>query len=327
MIDEIPERDPLPNKSQARPLSLTHCAILLTLVFVVLLAMFWGSRALDSLATKLWPDPTDPKIEVAVAKTGTTINIAKSSQPATNSGPVPIPLQSNQMQSNQESLTGQQNFLNQQAALKEQQSKELSSQTSAPAMPENILQPIKENSGDLAKQKNPENANANLKTLNTELKTVADNNTPNLPIANSIETSLKTASEAVKREKEQKLQQTQIASSQSRKEPLRAKEEKHYSSSEKEILNHDPRHYTVQILGMHNKNKLKSFMNETKLKGKVRCCRGNHQGKPWYILVYGEYATREEAQKVMAALPEEVKNQKPWVRSFASLQGTIHARE
>jgi len=375
MIDEIPERDPLPNKSQARPLSLSHLAILLTLVFLVLLVMFWGSRALDSLAAKLWPSPMDPNIEVAVDKTAaaisrTAVNISKSSNSASNSGPIPIPLQSNQT-----NLAGQQNFLNQQAALKEQQGKQSSSKASNQATPESALvasaslfgrgdakdartkeatvekaiavtplakanklenktgpealQPItptKENSAGLANLRNPNPEDTNLNALNNELKTVTDANldlASDLTAANSIETSLKTASEAVKREKEQR----RLQALQSVKQPLKAEGAKQYSASEKEILKNDPRHYTVQILGMHNKNKLQSFMNEAKLKGKVRYCRGNHQGKPWYILVYGEYATREEAQKVMAALPEEVKKQKPWVRSFASLQGTLHARE
>jgi septal ring-binding cell division protein DamX len=336
MIDEIPERDSIPTKSQAKPMSLARLAILLSLVFAVLLVMLLGSRALDILAAKLWPAPTDSKIEVGSLKTGTRIDVSKANIPTMNSGPVPIPGQTNpanqikptNLGNNQTVQTNpavSQNALNQQSTLTNSSNTktDLQSTADAPLLAAASLFSAEQDKVGNDTPSIDKDKNAAILATPQALAAEQPVNKEESKITSALETSLKNASQAIQKEKEQKLQQNL----QSSKQKLPSKETKQYSAQEKEILKNDPRHYTLQILGMHNQTKLKSFINGSKLQGKVRYCRGDHQGKPWYILVYGEYATREEAEKVLANLPEDIKKQKPWVRSFASLQGTLHARE
>ncbi len=355
MIDEIPERDNLPSKTPESALSLTRLAILLTLVFAVLLAMLLGSRALDMVAAKLWPDPTTSQPKLISAYSGTT---SSTPTPVANVNPAigtSVQSAAETQQHNQSNLAVQSKKINQLPPLNFKKSAETPSQST-----EIKEQAVASGTGTLANPLNASNSAGELGTANSvkmassanmnpvgadkieQEKTREALNKSNENVSETLaleqvglaqpatdakkmplETSLKNAAEATQKENEQKLQQGLKSS----KPHAKAKDAKQYSTSEKEILKSDPRHYTVQILGMHNKNKLKTFVNDAKLQGRVRYCRGEHQGKAWYILVYGDYATREEAQKVIAGLPEEVKKQKPWVRSVASLQGTLHARE
>lgn len=415
MIDEIPERDHNPSKVTAGSMSLTRLAILLTLVFVVLLAMLLGSKALDILASKLWPAPVagvsnsisqnTSSITSGVAQlpVPTTVSTSKPalaqsiSSTTSTAKQLPVTVQNNpallaaqqvaaqqdsnqnatvKLQKNENSVTataptsvpipasgaGQQapvlstNNVNASHTLTASTvgptpSTQASSTVSIPVHPvapaataipvpaqvtnansvtnQGVAATASASEGNVSHVSNPVAVPAVNPAINkvepeAKIAETSSNTTANEPVkAGALENSLKNASEAMQKEKEDKLQQKSKVS----KKPVKNNEVKQYTAAEKEILKNDPRHYTVQILGMHNKAKLKNFVNDAKLQGKVRYCRGAHQGKPWYVVVYGEYATKDEAQKVLAGLPEEVKKQKPWIRSFASLQGTIHARE
>ena len=100
-----------------------------------------------------------------------------------------------------------------------------------------------------------------------------------------------------------------------------------FSSSENKILKANTKHYTIQILALHDRKKLKLISEKAELKGKVHFCRSEFKGKPWYMLVYGDYSTREEAQQAIKELPQDIQKEKPWYVSFLSLQKAIHDRK
>lgn len=93
---------------------------------------------------------------------------------------------------------------------------------------------------------------------------------------------------------------------------------------EKAIHSNQPNHFTVQIIAMHNPKKLQLFIDKNQFKSNVQIFQSQFQGKPWYVAVYGDFKTREEALKALSDLPIEVKEQKPWIRSMASLQDLRH---
>ncbi|MBX9334200.1 SPOR domain-containing protein, partial [Serratia marcescens] len=43
-------------------------------------------------------------------------------------------------------------------------------------------------------------------------------------------------------------------------------------------------------------------------------------GKPWYVLVSGNYASSAEAKRAIASLPADVQAKKPWVRPVHQVQ-------
>ena len=79
--------------------------------------------------------------------------------------------------------------------------------------------------------------------------------------------------------------------------------------------------YTIQVLAGGDKSKLENFMRDQGLAANANCirCKTKSKNKPWYILVYGNYDTREQALKAIDKLPSSLKSLKPWPRTFASI--------
>ncbi len=46
-------------------------------------------------------------------------------------------------------------------------------------------------------------------------------------------------------------------------------------------------------------------------------------GKPWYVVVAGNFPDRESATAFLSALPDSAKASGPWVRSLAGIQSDI----
>jgi DamX protein len=81
--------------------------------------------------------------------------------------------------------------------------------------------------------------------------------------------------------------------------------------------------YTLQILGVHERLTLQTFITKYQLK-KVAMFKTTYRNKDWYVLAYGIYPTRSEAEAAIAKLPASLrKNTQPWVRSLGSIQKLI----
>ena len=48
--------------------------------------------------------------------------------------------------------------------------------------------------------------------------------------------------------------------------------------------------------------------------------RKQHQGQPLYVVTFGQFASRDAATAAAARLPESVRSNKPWARTFASIR-------
>lgn len=90
------------------------------------------------------------------------------------------------------------------------------------------------------------------------------------------------------------------------------------------ILNADPHHYTLQLIGVSNEQKLTEFIKANRLKEKVIYIHTYRNDKDWYILIYGDYKTSQAAQAAIKKLPQTVQDQNPWPRTIASVQGMMH---
>ena len=83
------------------------------------------------------------------------------------------------------------------------------------------------------------------------------------------------------------------------------------------IKQQNKNHFTLQLLGTHNKNTLPSYLKKYFLKNDAATFKTKRNGKDWYTLIYGFYPTKSAAQAAAKQLPKGVA--KPWVRSFASI--------
>ena len=76
-------------------------------------------------------------------------------------------------------------------------------------------------------------------------------------------------------------------------------------------------HYTLQLLGTHQKNTLQKYLSKYSLNNDAATFKSKRNNKDWFTLIYGNYPTKTAAQNAVKQLPKGVS--KPWVRSFASI--------
>lgn len=80
----------------------------------------------------------------------------------------------------------------------------------------------------------------------------------------------------------------------------------------------NPKHFTVQIYSNQNLNRVKQFALTHKLDN-THYYPVTVKGATIYRLVWGSYQNRARAQLAIKQLPEKLRQQKPWIRSFASI--------
>ncbi len=91
------------------------------------------------------------------------------------------------------------------------------------------------------------------------------------------------------------------------------------------VWSQNPSHHTIQLAGSGNEATLKAMMGSLKLPGEMAVVESQRDGKPWYTLIYGSFASKAAAQGTVARLPASLKKSAPWIRTFSALQGEISA--
>ena len=76
--------------------------------------------------------------------------------------------------------------------------------------------------------------------------------------------------------------------------------------------------YTLQILGTRSESSARAFVREQG--SEYHYFKKQHQGQPLYVVTYGSFATRDQAQAALRRLPAKVQAGKPWPRTLASIQ-------
>lgn len=78
-------------------------------------------------------------------------------------------------------------------------------------------------------------------------------------------------------------------------------------------------HYTLQLSSASRADTLNAYAIEHKLQDYLVYAT-KRDGKPWYVLVSGNYASSTEAKRAVASLPADVQTKKPWVRPVRQVQ-------
>jgi DamX protein len=76
--------------------------------------------------------------------------------------------------------------------------------------------------------------------------------------------------------------------------------------------------YTMQVLGSYKEETAKSFIDQVNI-DKLIYVETTYKGKPWYVVLYGEYPSADLARDAKKSLPEPVAKEKPWVRSLSGI--------
>lgn len=78
-------------------------------------------------------------------------------------------------------------------------------------------------------------------------------------------------------------------------------------------------HFTLQLSGASQSNSLNSFARQQGLKN-YTVYQTERDGKPWFVLVSGNYASSADAKRAIASLPADVQAKKPWVKPVHQVQ-------
>ena len=72
------------------------------------------------------------------------------------------------------------------------------------------------------------------------------------------------------------------------------------------------------MVGSSSEAKIQSMARESG--GEYRYFKKIHQGRPLYVLTYGNFTNRADAQAALKTLPAKLQAGKPWPRTIGSIQ-------
>lgn len=85
------------------------------------------------------------------------------------------------------------------------------------------------------------------------------------------------------------------------------------------VLAQPPKHFTIQVLAAALDALARDFIQQHGLATSAAYVESQLQGNTVFRVIYGSYASREQADKALAALPRALSANAPWVRSFAEI--------
>lgn len=81
-------------------------------------------------------------------------------------------------------------------------------------------------------------------------------------------------------------------------------------------------HYTLQLSSSSNYNNLNNWAKKENIQ-KYVVYQTTRNGQPWYVLVSGVYATKDDAKRAVTALPADVQAKNPWAKPLHQVQSDL----
>lgn len=78
--------------------------------------------------------------------------------------------------------------------------------------------------------------------------------------------------------------------------------------------------YSLQLIGVSDQSRLSSMVPTFQDTDRVAIVETIRDGKPWFILLYGQFPSKAAALDAVSELPEPFSKQQPWARTFQSIQ-------
>ncbi|CNE71322.1 SPOR domain-containing protein [Yersinia mollaretii] len=91
------------------------------------------------------------------------------------------------------------------------------------------------------------------------------------------------------------------------------------NGSSSALKNAPSSHFTLQLSSASRSDTLNAYAKQQKLSD-YHVYETKRDGKPWYILVSGNYASSADAKRAITTLPADVQAKKPWVKPVQQVQ-------
>ncbi len=104
-----------------------------------------------------------------------------------------------------------------------------------------------------------------------------------------------------------------------------------FTQSENYLLAEDGKHYAVQLLGLSKLEEIERFSKQLSKQlssdenptYSLYTYRSLLNGKPWFILVTGNYLDADTARRAKEDFPTPLRKLNPWIKSYAKIQSEI----
>lgn len=82
----------------------------------------------------------------------------------------------------------------------------------------------------------------------------------------------------------------------------------------------DNAEFTMQLIGVRDRARLDPLIAKFSDRNAVDVVQTTYQGRPWFVLIYGQFPTRALAQSASSSLPSDFAGQELWIRTFAAVR-------
>ncbi|MBO8086196.1 MULTISPECIES: AAA family ATPase [unclassified Marichromatium] len=88
------------------------------------------------------------------------------------------------------------------------------------------------------------------------------------------------------------------------------------------LVAQNPNRYTIQLIAVSSLEAARDYVTRHRLDG-VRFLPIRSRDRDFVVVLAGAFASRGEAERVYAALPDAVRADRPWIRAIGSVQGSL----
>jgi DamX protein len=88
----------------------------------------------------------------------------------------------------------------------------------------------------------------------------------------------------------------------------------------------DKNGYTLQLIGVSNEKSARDYISKHKGAGQLHFFQNKRNKGVWFSVIYGNFKDKVTALIAAKKLPASLGKLKPWVRSFAAVQGDIYGK-
>ena len=96
------------------------------------------------------------------------------------------------------------------------------------------------------------------------------------------------------------------------------------SAQRERIMSFAATQYTVQLLGASSRSNVEAFVQRNST-SPLYWFETQNQGRPWYVVIHGNYPSSAAAQSAASGLSGELGRLQPWVRSIGAVQNDIRS--
>jgi DamX protein len=97
------------------------------------------------------------------------------------------------------------------------------------------------------------------------------------------------------------------------------------SAQERNILAWKTSEFTIQLLGVSTEKAARDFIAAQANKKDLLVFKSKRQGKDWFVVITGRYASSAQARQAIASLPAAQRDAGPWPRDIKTIQSEIRA--